>query len=201
MTSTQQKTKDKIVKTSIDLMLTHGYNATSIDEICEAAKVTKGAIFYYFKSKEDLAEQILYIFFQNMMQISTDYKSKDAKDPLKRHFGYLDSLIKISKNPKLPASCLVGNFAQEVAMTNKRLRKACDTCFDDWIDYVEKDLILTKKKYAPKEKIDTRSLAEMLVSIIQGSVLIRKSGRENASFKRNIRHYKKYIQLIFRTNG
>ena len=34
---------------------TSGYEATSVDDLCRAAGVTKGAFFHHFKSKEELA--------------------------------------------------------------------------------------------------------------------------------------------------
>jgi TetR/AcrR family transcriptional repressor of nem operon len=48
--------RDKIVAAAIDLFRRNGYVATTVDEICAAAGVTKGAFFHHFESKEDLAE-------------------------------------------------------------------------------------------------------------------------------------------------
>lgn len=39
---------------AIDCFAHHGYQGTSIDRIARAAGVTKGAIYYHFKDKEDL---------------------------------------------------------------------------------------------------------------------------------------------------
>lgn len=39
---------------AIDCFARYGYQATSIDRIAKAAGVTKGAIYYHFKDKEDL---------------------------------------------------------------------------------------------------------------------------------------------------
>jgi len=39
---------------AIDCFAQHGYGATSIDRIASAAGVTKGALYYHFKDKEDL---------------------------------------------------------------------------------------------------------------------------------------------------
>jgi AcrR family transcriptional regulator len=38
---------------------THGYRATRLDDVAEAAGVTKGAIYYYFDGKEDLLRRTL----------------------------------------------------------------------------------------------------------------------------------------------
>ena len=39
---------------AIDCFARYGYQATSIDRIAKAAGLTKGAIYYHFKDKEDL---------------------------------------------------------------------------------------------------------------------------------------------------
>jgi AcrR family transcriptional regulator len=41
------------------LFLEKGYHATSIDDITQAAGLTKGALYWHFKSKEDLLDRIL----------------------------------------------------------------------------------------------------------------------------------------------
>jgi TetR/AcrR family acrAB operon transcriptional repressor len=43
-----------LMKVAIDCFARYGYQATSIDRIAKAAGVTKGALYYHFKDKEDL---------------------------------------------------------------------------------------------------------------------------------------------------
>ncbi len=43
-----------IMAAAIDCFARHGYQGTSIDRIAQASGVTKGALYYYFRDKEDL---------------------------------------------------------------------------------------------------------------------------------------------------
>ena len=52
-------TKQKLMDAAQPLMIQNGYVATTVDEICAAAEVTKGAFFYHFDSKEALARELL----------------------------------------------------------------------------------------------------------------------------------------------
>ena len=45
--------KDKIIKGAIEEFAENGYKAASTNSICKKAKVSKGLIYYYFKSKEE----------------------------------------------------------------------------------------------------------------------------------------------------
>ncbi|MGH2670894.1 MAG: TetR/AcrR family transcriptional regulator, partial [bacterium] len=51
--------KARLLDAAERLMLAKGFEATTVDEICGAAKLTKGGFFHYFHSKEDLGRQLL----------------------------------------------------------------------------------------------------------------------------------------------
>lgn len=46
--------RGEIMAAAIDCFARHGYQGTSIDRIAQASGVTKGALYYYFRDKEDL---------------------------------------------------------------------------------------------------------------------------------------------------
>jgi AcrR family transcriptional regulator len=51
--------KELIRKTSLTLFAVKGYNATSISDIAKAAGISKGLMYNYFTSKEDLLQYIM----------------------------------------------------------------------------------------------------------------------------------------------
>ncbi|HEY9679708.1 MAG TPA: TetR/AcrR family transcriptional regulator [Drouetiella sp.] len=51
-------TRQSIIDAAGKLFSVHGFDATSIDEICQAADVVKGTFYYHFKSKEDLVIEL-----------------------------------------------------------------------------------------------------------------------------------------------
>jgi AcrR family transcriptional regulator len=48
------RTKQKIFKTAIKLFAKKSYNTVTVDEICQTAKVSKGAFYAHFASKEEI---------------------------------------------------------------------------------------------------------------------------------------------------
>lgn len=65
-------TKDKILQSALRLFLLHGYEAVSIADIVKQAAVSKGALYNYFPSKENL-------FLQTMQQLFSEFgKSMQA---------------------------------------------------------------------------------------------------------------------------
>ncbi|MDX8036414.1 TetR/AcrR family transcriptional regulator [Lentzea sp. BCCO 10_0856] len=51
-------TEQKIIDAAVRLFAAQGYDATSVQEIVAAAEVTKGALYHYFRSKDDLLFEI-----------------------------------------------------------------------------------------------------------------------------------------------
>jgi AcrR family transcriptional regulator len=52
--STTVPIPEKLMHASVELFAEHGYAQTSVQQIVDAAGVTKGALYHYFKSKDDL---------------------------------------------------------------------------------------------------------------------------------------------------
>ena len=52
--SRSEETRSTILHTALELFSKNGYDATGVAEICKKAKVSKGAFYYHFPSKQDL---------------------------------------------------------------------------------------------------------------------------------------------------
>lgn len=57
-TKNKRNTRSKILFAALELFADNGYNGTSIANICKKANLTKGAIYWHFKDKEDLYESL-----------------------------------------------------------------------------------------------------------------------------------------------
>lgn len=53
------ETRRRIITAASELFAEQGYTGTSMDQIAEAAGVSKGTIFYNYKNKSDLFEQLI----------------------------------------------------------------------------------------------------------------------------------------------
>src|SRR5215472_1894209 len=105
-------TKQKLLDAARELMLAKGYTATSVDEICEAAGLTKGSFFHYFEGKEHLGRVVAERFYSAMQERMRTAPFRQKQDPLDRVIGYVDFLIDKARNPNTKG-CLLGTFVQE----------------------------------------------------------------------------------------
>ena len=196
-TENEPSTKEKLLDAAQRLMLAKGYPATTVDEICEAAGLTKGSFFHYFRSKEDLGKEALDRFYTQSNQAIGDAPFHKNTDPLKRVYGYVDFIIQMFKHPQAPNACLIGNFSLELSDTHPAFRALCAHYFGQWAKFLKKDLDEAKKKYAPKSSFDTQSLAEHCVAIIEGSFILGKAQQDKKVLENNLKHYKHYLKSVF----
>ena len=89
----KKSTLDNILDVAHDLFLNRGFSATSVDEICRKAKVTKGGLFHYFKSKECLGKIVLKRFCSSARDMMREAGCcEKLSDPLDRVFATLDCI-------------------------------------------------------------------------------------------------------------
>ena len=56
--------REKLLEAATAILGRNGYQATSVDEILEAARVAPSNFYYHFKSKEDLGLEVLESIFE-----------------------------------------------------------------------------------------------------------------------------------------
>jgi TetR/AcrR family transcriptional repressor of nem operon len=193
------ESKEKLLSAAQQLMLEKGYWGTTVEDICGAAGLTKGSFFHYFKSKDDLTKAAIERFGSERMDAFCSAPCRTESDPLQRVYGNLDLIASMASNPDSPRSCLVGNITQEVAETNSELRRHCCDHFSDFVGMIQKDFEEAKTRYKPRGDIDPKSLAECLLAIIQGSLLLGKAkdDRMKTTLQNNVLHFKTYVQRLF----
>jgi len=69
-------TKDTILKTAYSMFLNNNYEAVTINSIIKAAGITKGGIYHYYASKEELFKAVVDKFlFESKVSSPTEYSS------------------------------------------------------------------------------------------------------------------------------
>jgi AcrR family transcriptional regulator len=63
---TRGDTRARIQQVAVELFTEHGYEGTSLREIAERLDVTKAALYYHFKSKEDIVRSLVEDYYGQM---------------------------------------------------------------------------------------------------------------------------------------
>ena len=196
-TNRQSDTRTNLLDAAMQLMLEKGFTATSVEEICKHAGVTKGSFFYYFDSKEELGRVVLGHFQQMIGRAMQQGPYQSVTDPLQRLYAYCDYLAEMIVHPNTPQSCLIGNLSQEMAATNPAIAAACQSVFAWWTELIQADLEEAKQRYAPQKELDCRGLAEHFIVIFEGALILAKAQQDFQVVSQHIGHFKGYLAFLF----
>ena len=190
-------TKTRLLDAAERLMLAKGFGATSVDEICHAAKLTKGSFFHYFDSKERLGQELLDRFCSTGRQLHQRCCGNE-RDPLKRIYRYIDAVARLAQDSTRRNGCLLGGFAQELCDTHPGMRSACEQGFNAWARQFAEELTRAKARYVPNASFRPWELAEHFIATLEGSLLLGKARNDMTVVAQNLRHFKAYVRTLFK---
>jgi TetR/AcrR family transcriptional regulator, transcriptional repressor for nem operon len=159
----------------MQVIRTQGYTASTVDDICRAAGLTKGAFFHHFKSKEDLAVAAAAHFSQMAERLFGDAPYRQLADPLD----------------------LLGTMVQEAYDTHPAIRRACDTYISAHAADVAKDIAAAKALYAPAAEWSAESLALYTQAVLQGAFVLAKSKGGPEVARDCLSHLRRYLLQLF----
>ena len=189
-------TRQKLLDAAQELMLAKGYTATSVEEICATAGLTKGSFFHYFEGKEHLGRLLAERFYACWQQMSRSAPFRQKKDPLDRVFGHVDLFLEAAQAPNWKG-CLLGTFVQELFQTHPQIRSVCAACLDDLAAGFKQDLEEAKAAYTPRARWNAQSVAEHLIAVAQGAIILAKAKQDPKLFEESLGHFKKYLHNLF----
>jgi TetR/AcrR family transcriptional regulator, repressor for uid operon len=172
--STQYKIeiKEKIVDAALVTFSKYGYDKTRMDDIAEAAKVSKGKLYLYFKNKEELFYAI------------SERNVKELKEQLSTLFTKKENLISDTENfYKNFRSNKTGPDLEKVffeiiaeSSRNHKLRRMLYEQRIRIFDVVTEYLNLQIQSGLLKKDTNTKAIASGLVSLYNGLSLSKVLG-------------------------
>ena len=176
-------------------MLARGFSATSVDDVCKDAGLTKGGLFHYFASKEALGAAVLDLYLERVFLMLREVRASHD-DPLARVHATLEFLSDASETYPLKQGCILGRFTQELAATHPAIRARCGTYFGRWIDLLERDLEEADRARGLGRR-DLRSLAEYAIATFEGALILAKASSDPSVVRRSLDHARAYIGALF----
>ena len=164
--------KERLTDAALRMIWGHSYGATSVDAICDKAKVKKGSFYYFFKSKCDLA----------VAAIDADWKEQRAQldtvfsptvpplERLRRYFEFnFEQLQQIKEECGAVLGCPLNALGSEVCTQETALREKIQEILERKLTYFEsaiRDAHAQGLIVAP----DAKAKAKTLFLLIQGAL-------------------------------
>ena len=187
----------KLLDAALLALRERGYNATTVDNLCAAADVTKGAFFHHFKSKEDLAVAAADYWSAITGEMFAQASYHQHADPLDRMFGYIDLRAELIQGAPAEFTCLAGTMTQEIFQTNPRIRKACFASISGHAEQLEDDIAEAIDLYHVDVGFTAKSLALHTQAVLQGAFILAKAKDDPQAATDSIAHLRRYFELLF----
>ena len=189
--------RDKILAAALGVIRTKGYAATSVDDLCAASGVTKGAFFHHFRSKDDLAVAAADHWSASTGELFAAAPYQAHADPLDRVLGYIDFRKAILTGRVADFTCLVGTMVQETYDSHPAIREACARSIIGHAEKIEADIAAAMKARGIKGKWTARSLALHTQAVLQGAFILAKATGGPEIAAQSIDHLRRYVEMLF----
>jgi len=193
---TTENSREKLVHAGVELFRRNGYVATTVDQICAEAGVSKGAFFHHFESKESLAQSCLTAWKEHFAAMHENAPFQTIADPREKLLEAIDYFSAFFSQPNVLMSCLAGTIVQEVSESNTPLRDAANSCLANGRRLFKQLLDAACRNRRPD--LDTDSIAKLWIATLQGSLLVHKASRDNSVIGDNLRHFRNYVESLLK---
>ncbi|MEX2521089.1 MAG: TetR/AcrR family transcriptional regulator [Paracoccaceae bacterium] len=194
------KARKLLLDAALDLIRAKGYAATSVDELCATAGVTKGAFFHHFPTKEALgvAAACHWSEVTGAMFAAAPYHAR--QDPLARVFGYLDLRRDLIAGAIPEFTCLIGTMAQETHVSSPAIAAACDRSISGHAQTLEADIAAAMAARGVAG-FSAASLALHTQAVLQGAFILAKAKGGPEAALDSVNHLRRYFELLFKVDG
>ncbi len=192
--------KSKLLDAGVQVIRTKGYTATTVDDICAVAGVTKGSFFHHFKSKEDMTLVAVAHWNSTTGDLFERAPFQHQPDPRDRVLGYIDFRKEILRGSAPDFTCLLGTLVQETFETHPRIRDACNDGISAHARNVGRDIAAAKALYAPEASWDPQVLAFFTQATLQGAFILAKAQGSAAIVAQCIDHLRQHVANLLGAN-
>lgn len=193
---TVHASKTRLLEAALKAIRQKGYVATTVDDLCALAGVTKGSFFHHFKDKQELVLASIQYWSQVTGTLFRQATYQQIADARERVLAYVDFRAELIQGEPAEFSCLLGTLVQDTFDTHLPIREACDAGMRQHADEVARDIALAKAECAPDASWSPDSLALYTQAVIQGAFILAKAQGQSAVAKDCIAHLRSYVAQL-----
>ena len=196
-----ERTRERILDVAYESIVQKGFAATSIEELVEAAGITKSGFFYHFKDKNDLARQL---FDRFLTEDETIFETLEARarelsdDPLQRLLIMLNLYAQMLDDmDALHPGCMVATVTYQERIFDPALKQMNVDYLLRMRERLERWFNEVAAQYPPKLPVDVDALADHLTVIVEGAIVVSKGLADLALMGKQVRLFRTHIRLLF----
>ncbi|MGD9945195.1 MAG: TetR/AcrR family transcriptional regulator [Burkholderiaceae bacterium] len=188
--------RTRILEAALALFRQNGYAATTVDDLCRAAGVTKGGFFHYFDSKEAAVLAAIAYWNEDTGALFAAAPYWSVTDPRERLLAYLDFRAGLVRGELPDFTCLLGTLAQETFASHPALQAACGAGIEMHAQTLVPTIEAARERHAPQADWSADSLARHLQVVLQGAFVLAKARNDPQLVLDAIAHLRRYVEQL-----
>lgn len=177
--------RDQLLTAAKDLIHEQGYGPTTLAHISERSGVPLGNVYYYFKTKEELAKAVIETRQSEMHNLRQQCEQKD--DPKQRLLHMIHILKNNWANSATTYGCPIGSLCQELNKTNLPIRNNADELLVQHLKWL-------KKQFKDLGHSKPHDSATYFLSVIQGASLLANSLKDRKILSKQLVQLTRWLE-------
>jgi len=189
-----ERTREHLLQAASREIYRSGFQSASLDTILASAGVTKGALYYYFKSKEALGYAVVEEIIAPDVHGKWVRPLQSVKDPIDALIGAVQH---ISVRPAdVRGGCQLNNLAQEMSPLDARFRKRLARVFHAWREAVASVLREGQTHGSVRRDVEPADAAASLIAMVEGYGSLAKNAQDPKVMKAGIRNIVDWLRSL-----
>ena len=176
------------------LTLTKGFPATTVDEVCAKAEVSKGSFYHHFATKDDIGYAALDSYFDELISALTTGPADGIDDPVEKLRAFLTHAGIVCSGPLLTNGCMLGSFALDLAESHPGVQSKLSEQFSELASLVAQ--MICDASTAAGTDLPAAQLAHQFLAVIEGSIVLAKAHADPQMLSSGVALFADHIDLL-----
>ena len=189
-----KRTRERLLQAAFREVYRSGFQSASLDTILASAKVTKGALYHHFGSKEALGHAIIEEVIAKRHRDQWLRPLEQSNDPVDTLVGVVRG---ISVQPEVVrGGCELLNLAQEMSPLDEGFRKRLEGIFRAWREAIAMALRRGQSQGTVRREVVPEETAGFLIAMVEGYGSLAKNAQDVNVMKAGIRNIVDWLQSL-----
>ena len=187
-------TRERLLRAASREIYRSGFQSASLDAILASTGVTKGALYYHFKSKEGLGYAVVEEVIAPDVHGKWVLPLQSVKDPIDALIG---AVQRIPVGPEdVCGGCQLNNLAQEMSPLDAGFRMRLAIIFDAWREAVASTLREGQTHGSVRRDVEPADAAGLLIAMVEGYGSLAKNAQDPKVIKAGIRNIGGWLRSL-----
>lgn len=191
-----EQTRQEIIRKAAPIFNEKGYDGAALSDLMQATGLEKGGIYRHFESKQQLADEA----FDYAWRIALDTRFEGTEEVA----NAVERLKRFVRNFQdrraglVPGGCPLLNTAIDSDDGNPKLRAKARRALASWLDRLQSIVEEGQQRGEVRSEVDTAELAVLIVSTLEGGLMVSRLKRKDAALDVACRHVEEYLETKVR---